>query len=297
MRSRVLRLRRSDVCRSCGCVITAGTRAHWDAHGREVTCLRCRAGASRADPASAPVGQVAAADPAPAAGSALSADAAPQAPRAAIDRGRAGASAEREYLRRRRNREARTRRRHPRIGGLLLALRAAPRHETSFAHGGRGERAVARTLERRTARGPAVLLHDRRMPGGYGNIDHLAIAPRGVFVIDAKAIRGKVRVARPLLGRPRLLVRGRSRPKLIDGLDRQVAAVRRALDGSGHRDVPVLGVLCFTEAELPPLGRAIAGHRLHYCRGVARKLNRRGPISPDAIETLTRILRSAFPPA
>ncbi len=36
------------------------------------------------------------------------------------------------------------------------------------------------------------------MPGGHGNIDHLAVAPTGVFVIDAKDIKGKVRVANPL---------------------------------------------------------------------------------------------------
>jgi len=214
-----------------------------------------------------------------------------------IDRGRPGASVEREYRRRRRNREARTRRNHPRIGGLLLALRTAPQHEASFQQGGRGERAVARSLERRTARGQAVILHDRRMPGGYGNIDHLAVAPRGVFVIDAKAVRGKVRIARPLLGKPRLLVRGRSRPKLLAGLDRQVAAVRQALAGSGHADVPVEGVLCFTDAELPLLGREIAGHRLLYCRGLARKLNRGGPLSADAIETLALALSDAFPAA
>ncbi len=214
-----------------------------------------------------------------------------------IDCGRPGASVEREYHRRRRNREARVRRSHPRIGGLLLALRGAPRHEVSFRQGGRGERAVARSLERRTARGPAVILHDRRMPGGYGNIDHLAIAPRGVFVIDAKAIRGKVRISRPLLSKPRLLVRGRSRPKLLSGLDRQVDAVRRALASSGHAAVPVEGVLCFTEAELPLLGREIAGHRLLYCRGLARKLNRTGPLSAEAIETLARALAGVFPAA
>jgi len=68
---------------------------------------------------------------------------------------------------------------NPLIGGLLLAIGGAPAHETAWATGGSGEQSVGRGLERRTANGPAILLHDRRMPGGYGNIDHLAIAPRG----------------------------------------------------------------------------------------------------------------------
>ena len=92
------------------------------------------------------------------------------------------------------------------------------------------------------------------MPGGYGNIDHLAIAPSGVFVIDVKNIKGKVRVANPLFGAAKLMVRGRDRTKLIDGLDRQIHAVRRALTASGHPGVPVQGVLCFVSADLPLFG-------------------------------------------
>ena len=294
MASRTMTLRRPDVCCACGGFLAAGTRAHWDARRRTVTCLDCLepAYASPQD-GRAPRTQTTQ----------------PQTPSwggprptltssAELDRGRAGTSAEREYRRRRGNREARTRERHPLIGGLLLTLKEAPQHELAFRQGGRGEQAVARALERRTAGGPAAILHDRRMPGGYGNIDHLAIAPQGVFVIDAKAIRGKVRVSRPLFGKPRLLVRGRNRPKLLDGLDRQVAAVRRALAARGRSDVKVSGVLCFTKADLPLFGGGEArGHRLHHCRGLARKLNRPGPLSGESIEQLERLLAQAFPPA
>jgi len=282
MPSRFLHLRRPDACCVCNRAIPAGTRAWWDAHNRAVTCLDCRTGC----PASG--------EPLPEARAELVQEARGA---AALDRGRAGASAGREHLRRRRNREARTRARHPHLGGLLLAFKGSPRHELAFRQGARGERTVARALERRTARGPAVILHDRRMPGGYGNIDHLAVAPRGVFVIDAKAVRGKVRVARPLLGRQELRVRGRNRQKLLDGLDRQVAAVRGVLDRRGHRDVPVAGVLCFTEADLPLFGAEIRGHRLDRCRGLARRLNRRGSLSADAIDELARTLASDFPAA
>jgi len=59
------------------------------------------------------------------------------------------------------------------------------------------------------------------MHGGHGNIDHLAITATGVFVIDAKNIKGKVRVAKPLFGAAKLRITGRDRTKLIDGLDRQ----------------------------------------------------------------------------
>lgn len=56
--------------------------------------------------------------------------------------GRAGSSARREYERRRQSRERLTRERHPRIGGLLLALRDEPQSERSWAVGAAGEEAV-----------------------------------------------------------------------------------------------------------------------------------------------------------
>jgi Nuclease-related domain len=215
-----------------------------------------------------------------------------------LDRGTPGASATREHERRRRNREARIRRRHPLIGGLLLAIGGAPAHETAWATGGHGEQSVARGLERRTSSGPAILLHDRRMPGGYGNIDHLAIAPRGVFVIDTKAIRGRVRVSRPLFGRATLLVGRRDRGHLVNSLDRQVAAVRSALARNGRGDVPVQGAFCFTKAELPLFGSSeIRGHRLCSERSLGRRLNAKGALGREAIDVLARSLASSFPPA
>jgi len=136
------------------------------------------------------------------------------------------------------------------------------------------------------------------MPGGRGNIDHLAIAPTGVFVIDAKNIKGKVRVAKPLFGATKLRVAGRNRTKLIDGLDRQVSAVRDALAANGHADVPVQGVLCFTIADLPLLGTLkMRGHLLLYRKGLARRLNASGPLQSPAIEALAHSLTAALPPA
>jgi Nuclease-related domain len=215
-----------------------------------------------------------------------------------LDRGQPGASVAREHRRRKSSREARTREAHPRIGGLLLALRGAPRHESAFHRGELGETAVAAYLEKRTACGPAVLLHDRRMPGGYGNIDHLAIAPNGVFVIDAKNIKGKVRVANPLFGAAKLMIRGRDRTKLIDGLDRQVHAVRRALTARGHPGVPVQGVLCFVSADLPLFGTlTIRGHCLLHRRALAKRLNKDGTLQSPAIDLLARALAAAFPSA
>jgi hypothetical protein len=215
-----------------------------------------------------------------------------------VDRGVPGASLAREYERRRTNRERRTREQHPHIGGLLLALQDAPQHETAFRQGRQGEEAVAASLEQRTADGSAVLLCNRRMPRGHGDIDLLAIAPAGVFVVDAKALKGSVRINRPLFGKPQLMINGRDRTKLLDGLDRQLSAVRAALDTSGHGEISTRGVLCFTEADLPLFGTLeTRGHQLLYRKALAKRLNTTGPLNPAAIGLVAAVLAAAFPPA
>lgn len=270
----MLKLRWPATCSVCRLSLAAGTCARWSAGTRAVTCAGCVAASER------PVGD----------------GSAPSTPH--LDRGRAGRSALREYLRRKHNHELRTRSEHPLFGGLILALSREPQHQAAFRQGGTGEASVARSLERRTAKGPGQLLHDRRMPLGHGNIDHLAVTPTGVFVIDAKAIRGTVRIAQPLFRAPRLTVNGRGRSKLVDGLDKQARAVRRALEQDGYAEVPVHGALCFTKADLPLFGRCeINGYRLQHPRGVARALNLKGALAAEQIDELTRRLAIAFPPA
>ncbi len=230
-----LRLRRPDACTVCSRPLEAGANAWWDAAARTVACEDCHAGAT--SPEVVPTDEP-------------------------LERGQAGASAAREHERRRDHREQRTRERHPRVGGLLLLLRDGPQHETAWQRGAAGERAVGESLEKRVTDGIVVLLHDRGMPRSRANVDHLAVAPSGVYVIDAKDYTGKVSVKRPWLGNPKLLVNGRDRTKMIDGLDRQVAAVRDAIDDP---TIPVNGVLCFTKADIPIVFKeTIRGHALLY---------------------------------
>ena len=135
------------------------------------------------------------------------------------------------------------------------------------------------------------------MPRGRGNIDHLAIAPAGVLVIDAKDHRGKVTVSSPLFGAAKLRVAGWDRTRLIDGLDRQVAAVEDALATSRDPDVGVQGVLCFTRADLPLLGtQEIRRHLLLYRKALAKRLSAAGPLQPSRMERLAQTLAAVFPP-
>jgi Nuclease-related domain len=220
------------------------------------------------------------------------------APEPPLECGRAGASLDAQHERRKRNRERRTREAHPHIGGLLLAMRSAPQHEVAFSRGANAERAVADSLANRTGDSPVVVLHNRRKPGGRGDIDHIAVAPTGVYVIDTKDWKGKVEVRAQWFAAPRLFIRGRDCTKLIDGLEHQVAIVRAALDGAGEREVPIQGALCFTQADLPWLRtQQIRGHLLIYRKALAKRLTAEGPLTPARIDTLARHLADALPPA
>ena len=182
--------------------------------------------------------------------------------------------------------------------GHVLAARRAPWEERAFRRGEQGEVAVAAYLERRTEKAPTIVLHDRRMPRGHGNIDHLVVAPAGVFVIDAKRYRGKVGAVDRGFQGERLFVNGRDRTKIVNGMDRQVTVVRRVLSELGQAEVPVHGVLCFVQWNLALGGsRTVRGHLLLRPRPLARRLKATGPLDPDAIQSLARALAAVLPSA
>jgi hypothetical protein len=74
--------------------------------------------------------------------------------------------------------------------GLRFRLSA---HAVAWRRGAAGERRTARLLDLLERRGWAVL-HDLAVPGSRANIDHLVIGPGGVFVIDSKHYRGRLRL-------------------------------------------------------------------------------------------------------
>ena len=107
----------------------------------------------------------------------------------AIDAGVAGQPTRQEHDRRATKRETAVKERwgNP-IGGAVLALTDEPQSTRAWAVGARGEEKLAEALD-----GFSVL-HDRRVPGTRGNIDHIVVAPAGVFVVDAKRYEGRIEI-------------------------------------------------------------------------------------------------------
>jgi hypothetical protein len=229
---RLIRLRYAATCSGCAVTIAPATTAWWDGGSRTARCSTCGAAAGSSV---APSPTATAANPE--SGTVV---------RPAV----AGGSAQREFERRKAKRYDAMRSRHPRIGALLFAVSQEPPTTTNWAKGAEGERKLGAGLHDLAGRG-VVMLHDRRRPGTMANIDHLAVAATGVWVIDAKRYTGKV--ARKDVGSwffsdVRLFVGRRDCTKLVAGMGKQVDAVRAAL-GTEWADVPVRPVLCFVDTD------------------------------------------------
>jgi hypothetical protein len=76
--------------------------------------------------------------------------------------------------------------------GWGLRFRPSP-DARAWRRGAAGERRTARLLGPLERQGWTVL-HDLAVPDSQANLDHLAIGPGGVFVIDSKQYRGRLQL-------------------------------------------------------------------------------------------------------
>jgi len=202
--------------------------------------------------------------------------------------------------RKRAERHALVRERHPRLGGLILAVSTEPQTTRNWEIGAEGERKLGAGLDGIASAG-VVALHDRRRPGTTANIDHLAIAPTGVWVVDAKRYTGQVAkkdVGRWLSSDVRLFVGRRDCTKLVTGMAKQVDAVRTAL-GADDADIPVRPVLCFVDAEWGWFASPfeLDGVLVTWPRALRELLVRPGPHAPATVVRIAAQLDERLRPA
>ena len=286
-RIRTIRLRWHGRCNLCGDDLPAGERARWDGHTRTTTCLTCAAWAPYLidDPTSSVTG----------AGDLVG--------RVPAEIGIAGASALREHSRRREARERRARERAGAVGVWWARLKGDPLTTHWWKQGGEGEVKIARRLSDLLEGSGVHLLHDRRMPGsGRANIDHIAVGPGGITVIDTKTVKGKVRVESvgSLFGprRRQLRIKGRDRTRLVYGVRGQAEAVR-ALLVQRNIAVDVRCALCFASAEGLPWFRRLEVEDvlIDGARRVAKLAGRPGVHTAEEVDRVVRLLARALPAA
>lgn len=287
-------LRYDGSCAVCGCATPARSRAWWDAESKRIVCSPCWSGELPATPVHAAPGSSATND-----GSVLS----PWAPPTAIVPGTGGVSATKEYERRRAAQDRRIEAKWGtgRIGRIAKVLSDEPQSTPAWAKGADGERRLARRLTDEMSE-IGVVLHDRKVPGTRGNIDHLVISPTGVWVIDAKNYTGKVEV-RDVGGlfrtELRLFVGSRDHTKLVDGMGWQVDAVRGALAPIGFGELPVHPVLCFTSSEWPMFAKpqGIKGVRVMWPSKLIELAQTGGSLEADANQVVAHQLSDVLPAA
>jgi len=295
---RELILRYATTCRECQAALPPRSRAVWDRVSKTARCVTCSAPAQQVAPA---VERLLQPDP--------------------VDFGTAGASAQRLFEQKERRRRAQLRARWwvlavtalvgALVGGWLghktqssvalfvvvgaflpvAKLVARPQHIAAWRTGAVGEQQVGRMLDGLRDEG-VVPIHDRRVPNRRTNIDHIAVSPAGVFVIDTKNVAGRVSA-----GRNGLRVAGRRQDKMITGAQSQVAVVREALSQQGLDPTMVRGVLCFTKADLPWIRPSPGGVLLHYPRGLRKELRQKGVLAPERVQSIAELLARRLPPA
>jgi hypothetical protein len=197
-----------------------------------------------------------------------------------------------------RDREAQIDRKWGRLAGVVKFISDDPQSTKAWAKGSEGERRLANDLTERLG-DRAVLLHDRRIPASRANIDHLAIAASGIWIIDAKNYKGKVEqrdVGGWLKTDHRLYVNGRDRTNLIGGFARQVNAVLEAIEDA---EIPISAALCFVGSEWGLLAKPFqqGGVWVTWPKNLSELVAAPGPLTPGDVMQVAERLALGLPSA
>ena len=148
----------------------------------------------------------------------------------------------------------------------------------------------------------AVVLDDRKVPGSRAHIDHIVIAPSGVWVVDANEYDG--RVERRDIGGwfkmdERLYVAGKDRTNLVDHIDRQVVAVENVLAKEGLDLVPVHAALCFVNSEWGWFAKpfSLNGVWVTWAQKLTESVLDWNAIPNTELERLARVVGAGLPAA
>jgi hypothetical protein len=204
------------------------------------------------------------------------------------------------YQQKHQRRETRIDRKWGPLSGVVKFLSDDPQSTKAWAKGSEGERKLAAYLLR-TAGDRSVMLHDRRIPGSRANIDHLIIAPSGIWIVDCKSYKGRVEqrdVGKWLTTENRLYVNGRDRTNLAGGLVEQIAAVLKVIHGAGI-DVSIMGALCFVDSEWALFAKPFhqGGVLVTWPRMLSKAITEPGPLQPGDVMHVADLLGAVLPAA
>ena len=190
-------------------------------------------------------------------------------------------------------------------GGTSALAVGQSRRDPRWVTGAAGEYLMAKSLHEGLD-DPAVILNDRSVPRSNANIDHVVVAPSGVWIIDSKLWKGLIRVksAGGLLNTAqKLMIGDRDESARVEKIYSQVIPVANVL---ADPSIPIHPALVFVDGNWGAgvTVRAVQnrpyemlGVLIAWPKAIIAKINESGPLSSEAVVTIARKLDAALPPA
>lgn len=186
-----------------------------------------------------------------------------------------------------------------RPAGDTMVVADETRTATACVESVGGDGRLAEQLDRELD-GIATVLHGRKVPLSRGSIDHLVVAPTGIWIIDANNDAGRVErrdVPDRRTKNERLYVGHRDRTDLVCAMGWHADAVRLAVEPIGFGAVPIRGCLCFTDAEwgLRSALFVVDDVRIGWATALIEAIRSTPVLDVAAATTLSHHLSSWFP--
>jgi Nuclease-related domain len=185
------------------------------------------------------------------------------------------------------------------VAGSAALREANARKDSNWRRGAIGEYLMSQILQEEL-RSEAILLNDRAIPNTNINVDHIVIAPSGVWAIDVKKWGGVIDYRTPNLKRVKehLFVNKVDQTRKVEEVYDFVIPIAQVL---ADRTIPVHPAMAFIEGEFTFKtalkirargGLMHDGVLLHGPRGVIREINQDGPLDQPAISRIAVLLDS-----
>jgi hypothetical protein len=120
----------------------------------------------------------------------------------------------------------------------------------------------------------AIVLHDLHVPGSEVRVDHVVVAPSGIWVVDS-TLRGELE----------LEVDAVDASASVDAIERHVAVMASAVNGRA-KDVPIRAALCFHAeywGEAAPKPFWIDGVLVTHPADLVERVRAAGPLDEDTV--------------
>lgn len=148
-----------------------------------------------------------------------------------------------------------------------------------------------------------IILNDRQVPGGSGNIDHIVVASSGVWIIDTKFWEGKVEYKGAsgfFDANERLFFDGKDCTYLADNIYAQVIPIAELLN---DRSIPIRPAIVFGNAEWKSTLRVATSkpyrHNnvvIAWPKALIAEIQRSGPIDAPHLSSIGRYLDERLRP-